>query len=96
MGVVKVDKHVSFSMATTKIHDTPVVTIQHNTKDLMVNEKEITRLTNVINHNKDGGSKYHNTMNTIKKIVLKESRRKPINVHEYYKLWRIYDLDVVY
>jgi hypothetical protein len=33
---------------------------------------------------------------TIKDIVNMEEKSKPIKVHEYFKKWRIYDLDVVY
>lgn len=33
---------------------------------------------------------------TVSDIALKESNCKSIRVHEYYKFWRIYDLDVVY
>ena len=32
----------------------------------------------------------------IRDIVHADERKKSIRVHEYYKLWRIYDLDVVY
>ena len=32
----------------------------------------------------------------IRDIVHTDERKKSIRVHEYYKLWRIYDLDVVY
>ena len=33
---------------------------------------------------------------TIKDIVRQEQMSKPLRVHEYYKLWGIYELDVVY
>ena len=33
---------------------------------------------------------------SIKDIVRQEQMSKPLRVHEYFKLWNIYELDVVY
>ena len=80
---------------STSISSSSCLIIERQNTSLSHNEPNSDELNNHSGPNTSPSpSAVHRTY--IRDIVHTDERKKSIRVHEYYKLWRIYDLDVVY
>jgi hypothetical protein len=77
------DEHNGIKQSTAILSSCPTIKSQHTA--LVESKSE-----DLNGHTSSAARTY------IRDIVSTDEKKKSIRVHEYYKLWRIYDLDVVY
>ena len=94
LSTFKIDLYSSISTPSSS-SSCLIIERQNTPLSLSLSEPSSEKLNG---HSSPGPSPDHSAVHRtyIRDVVHTDERKKSIRVHEYYKLWRIYDLDVVY